>query len=48
MTRASLATEHNPYVLPWPVRRRNEKERNAAHTQTQVGRSVLDTRTGGF
>jgi hypothetical protein len=48
MTRASLATEHNPYVLPWPVRRRNEKERNAAYSQTQYGRSVLDTRTGGF
>ncbi len=48
MTRASLATEHNPYVLPWAVRRRNEKERNAAYTQTQFGWSVSDTRMGGF
>ncbi len=48
MTRASLATEHNPYVLPWPVRRRNEKERIAPSSKTQDGRSVLDTRGGGF
>jgi hypothetical protein len=28
MTRASLATEHNPYVLPYPARRHQEKQRN--------------------
>jgi hypothetical protein len=48
MTRASLATEHNPFVLPWPVRRRNEKDRHARSDKTQDGRSVLDTRGGGF
>jgi len=48
MTRASLATEHNPYVLPWSARRRNEKDRSAPPSKTQDGRSVLDTRTGGF
>jgi hypothetical protein len=26
MTRASLATEHNPYVLPWAARRRTEQQ----------------------
>lgn len=48
MTRASLATEHNPFVLPWSARRRNEKERSARSHKTQDGRSVLDTRSGGF
>jgi hypothetical protein len=48
MTRASLATEHNPFVLPWPVRRRNEKDRHAPSSKTQDGRGVLDTRSGGF
>jgi hypothetical protein len=48
MTRASLATEHNPYVLPWSARRRNEKERSAPPSKIQDGRSALDTRTGGF
>ncbi|HEV8004031.1 MAG TPA: hypothetical protein VGP63_29465 [Planctomycetaceae bacterium] len=48
MTRASLATEHNPFVLPWPARRRNEKERHARPGKSQDGRSVLDTRGGGF
>jgi hypothetical protein len=48
MTRASLATEHNPYVLPWATRRRIEKERASANFKKKHGRRSSDTRSGGF
>ena len=52
MTRASLATEHNPYVLPWAARRRVEREaladKNAKFFKTKNGRDLFSWLSGGF
>jgi hypothetical protein len=42
MTRASLATEHNPYVLPWAARRKIEQRQSLDKflNHTKVGRDV--------
>ena len=47
MTRASLATEHNPYVLPWSVRRRNEKAQRRL-LANPIRAECVGQRTGGF
>jgi hypothetical protein len=48
MTRASLATEHNPYVLPWGARRRAEKERADRAGQTPSGRHAANKLINSF
>jgi hypothetical protein len=48
MTRASLATEHNPYVLPWAARRRVEKERSQAASSAGGGRRVVNNVMDSF
>jgi hypothetical protein len=51
-TRASLAMEHNPYVLPWPARRRVEKawlnDQERAQKDSPVMRNAGPFRSGGF
>jgi len=48
MTRASLATEHNPFVLPWQARRRIERERGDAFRKTDTGRRMHDNIVSSF
>jgi hypothetical protein len=48
MTRASLATEHNPYVLPWTARRRAEKDRADRAGQTPSGRRASNKLINSF
>jgi hypothetical protein len=48
MTRASLATEHNPYVLPWTARRRAEKERAERAGQAPSGRRAANKLINSF
>jgi hypothetical protein len=53
-TRASLATEHNPYVLPWAARRAKEKAGQAKAEREQLEkdcpfmRSLGPFRSGAF
>jgi hypothetical protein len=47
MTRASLATEHNPYVLPWGTRRRAERER-ADRASQKSGRRAANKLINSF
>jgi hypothetical protein len=47
MTRASMATEHNPYVLPWGARRRAEQER-ADRASQKSGRRAANKLINSF